>query len=199
MHLRRHLPLLAAVLFWLLSVVAVPAFASIEAGPSAQEAVEGEVGRIAPTLVPKGASFGGVTATTSEEAALLNNAAATFKEGSVYSSATRFEGNIVIQRSDIPWSVQNVRRAAGGNTPFVRNSLGEWERVNLHHVGRQEGQVIEVLQSQNAYNPATGGPLHIPGPGGPARSSTSGYWQQRLRDAIDAGLVDPAVLRQAGL
>lgn len=112
----------------------------------------------------------------------------------------RFGDNIIIQRSDIPFSVQNVRRMAGGNTPFVRNASGEWEKINLHHVGRQDGKVIEVLRSQNAYNPSTGGPLHIPGPGGPVRDLKVGeYWQQRLQSAIKAGLVPEATLRQAGL
>jgi len=51
--LRRQTPLLAAAIFWLLAVVAVPASASLGAGPGAQEVFEGEVGRLAPTLVPK--------------------------------------------------------------------------------------------------------------------------------------------------
>jgi hypothetical protein len=52
--LRRHLPLLAVAIFWLLSVLPLPAFASLEAGPGgAQEAFEGEAGRFAPTLAPK--------------------------------------------------------------------------------------------------------------------------------------------------
>lgn len=87
------------------------------------------------------------------------------------------------------------------NSPFVKNSLGEWERVNLHHVGRQDGKLIEIVQSHNAYDPATGGPLHIPGPGGPARSSgqSQRYWRERLQDAIKAGQVSPEVLKETGL
>jgi hypothetical protein len=51
--LRWQPTLLAAIIFWLLSVVvAVPAFASIDAGPEAQEAFEGEVGWELPTLAP---------------------------------------------------------------------------------------------------------------------------------------------------
>jgi RHS repeat-associated protein len=149
---------------------------------------------------PNRAAFGGVVAATREEAAFLRNAASTFGKDSVYASATRFSGNIVIQRSDIPLSLQNARRMAGGYSPFVRNSAGEWEMINLHHVGRREGRMIEVLQSQNAYNPATGGPLHIPGPGGLVRDPrlTGSYWQQRLQDLIDAGQVPQSVLRAIG-
>ena len=145
--------------------------------------------------------FGGLVGETAEESEFLRNAAATFDESSVYSTARRFSGNIVIQRSDIPFSVQNVRRMAGGNAPFVKNSLGEWEKLSLHHIGRREGKLIEVLSSQNTYNPRTGGPLHIPGPGGVTRDSTltSRYWIQRLQDAIDAGQVPQSVLHEAGL
>ena len=145
--------------------------------------------------------FGGVVANTAEEAAFLRNAAATFGDSSVFTAARRFDGSIIIQRSDIPFSVQNVRRMASGNTPFVRNSLGEWEKLNIHHVGRQDGKLIEIFSSHNTYNPTTGGPLHIPGPGSPIRDATftRNYWMQRLQDATDAGHVPQDVLRQAGL
>ena len=93
-------------------------------------------------------------------------------------------GELVIQRSDIELSPQNVQRMSSGNAPFARNSRGEWEPVVLHHVGRREGGLIEVLASQNRYNPFTGGPLHIPGTGSPIRQEgfTSTYWQQRLQE-----------------
>ena len=90
-------------------------------------------------------------------------------DSSVFRTAVRHRGNIVIQRSDIPLSIQNLRRMQSGNSPFVRNAAGEWEALNLHHVGRQDGKLIEIFSSHNTYNPATGGPLHIPGPGGPLR------------------------------
>jgi hypothetical protein len=153
-----------------------------------------------PRNAPSG-SFGGVVANTAEEAAFLRNAAATFGDSSVFSSAKRFSGSIVIQRSDIPFSVQNVRSMAAGRTPFVRNSLGEWEKLNLHHVGRQDGKLIEVLGSHNRYDNITGGPLHNPGSGSPIRDATfmQNYWRQRLQDAIESGLVSQNVLRQAGL
>ena len=144
------------------------------------------------------AEFGGVTARTSDEASFLRNASKTFSDSDVYLSARRFEGQLIIQRSDIPWSVQNVRLTARGNTPFVRNASGQWERINLHHVGRREGRLIEVIGSENRYDNVTGGPLHIPGPGGPARDRAfnTGYWQQRLRDAVEAGQVSEETLRQ---
>jgi hypothetical protein len=142
-----------------------------------------------------------VVAATAEEAAFLRNVATTVGDFSVFSSATRFSGSIIIQRSDIPFSVENVRRMALGNAPFVKNCDGEWEKLNLHHVGRQDNKLIEILSSHNTYNPATGGPLHIPGPGGPTRDGTftRNYWMQRLRDAITAGLISPDVLEKAGL
>jgi RHS repeat-associated protein len=176
--------------------------AVVMAGPAAAEFRVATAATVAPTVTgPARTSFGGVTATTEAEGTFLRNAAATFEESSVFGSATRFEGNIVIQRSDIPLSVQNVRRMASGNTPFVRNSAGEWEKLNLHHVGRRDGQLIEVLGSHNTYNPVTGGPLHIPGPGGPVRDAgmTGRYWMQRLQSARDAGLVPESVLNEAGL
>jgi hypothetical protein len=144
-------------------------------------------------------SFGGVVAKTPAEAAFLRNASATFGDKSVFTSATRFGNNIVIQRSDISMSIQNVRRMANGNSPYVRNAAGDWEKINLHHIGRQDGKVIEILSSHNAYNPHTGGPLHIPGPGGPVRNLDVGkYWQQRLQVAIDNGSVPESVLDQLG-
>jgi len=87
-----------------------------------------------------------------------------------------------------------------GNSPFVLNAAGEWETVNLHHVGREDGKIIEVLASQNSYNPATGGPLHIPGPGGPVRQPrlSQDYWQQRLEDLISSGRVSADLLQQLG-
>ncbi len=156
--------------------------------------VVGKLGRAA-------SGFGGVVGRTAEEEAFLRNAATTFREGSVFRTATRFEGNIVIQRADISWSVQNVRAMAGGASPLVRNAAGKWEALNLHHVGRQEGKLIEVFASHNKYNNKTGGVLHIPGPGGPSRSQglSMRYWQQRLQEAINAGQVPASVLQQAGL
>jgi hypothetical protein len=147
------------------------------------------------------ASFGGVVANTADEAAFLRNAAATFAESRLFTSAARFEGSIVVRRSDIPWSVENVRLMAKGCAPYVRNSKGAWERIHLHHVGRQNGKRIEVLQSYNRYDHATGGPLHIAGSGGPLRDPNFAklYWQQRLRDAISAGVVPRPVLSEAGL
>ncbi len=145
--------------------------------------------------------FGNVTARTAEEAAFLRNASVAFKGSSVFTSATRFSGNIFIQRSDIPWSIQNVRRMANGHAPFIKNARQEWEKVNLHHVGRQDSKLIEVSASHNVYSPSTGGPLHIPGPGGPLRdpAMTTQYWQQRLYDATSQGIVPSEVLEQAGL
>ena len=147
------------------------------------------------------ARWGGVAAESASEAMFLRNVSATFRQGSVFQQARRFSGNIVIQRSDIPFSVENVRRMNGGYTPFVKNHLGEWERVHLHHIGRENGKLIEVLETHNRYDNTTGGPLHIPGSGGPVRDSalTPDYWRQRLQDAINEGLVSDAVLRKAGL
>ncbi|MFO0528367.1 MAG: HNH/ENDO VII family nuclease, partial [Planctomycetota bacterium] len=130
----------------------------------------------------------------------LRNVAATFGPNSVFKTAVRHRGNIVIQRSDIPLSIENLRRMANGNSPFVKNARGEWEALNLHHVGRQDGKLIEILSSHNAYDPITGGPLHIPGPGGPLRQSRLSitYWQQRLEDLISSGQVSEDLLRQLG-
>jgi hypothetical protein len=75
--------------------------------------------------------------------------------------------------------------------PFVRNSNGEWEPIQLHHVGRETGQLIEVTRSQNAYNSSTGGPLHIPEPGGPVRQPnySQSYWQQRYKAFVASGKI----------
>ncbi|MDA8021303.1 MAG: hypothetical protein MPN21_28050 [Thermoanaerobaculia bacterium] len=143
-------------------------------------------------------SFGGVTGATDAERSFLNNVRSSFSGDSVFTSATRHRGNIVIQRSDIPLSIQNLRRMQSGNSPFVKNAAGEWETLNLHHIGRQDGKMIEVFSSHNTYNPATGGPLHIPGPGGPVRQSglAQSYWQQRFENFISSGQVSDDLLRQ---
>jgi hypothetical protein len=52
--LRRQLPLLAAATFWLLSVLAVPASASLESWPEGQEAIGWEAARSEPTVAPVG-------------------------------------------------------------------------------------------------------------------------------------------------
>ena len=144
--------------------------------------------------------FGGVVGRNATERAFLNNARATFREGSVFNRATRHRGNIVIQRSDIPVSIQNLRRMQSGNSPLVRNAAGEWENLSLHHVGRQDGKLIEVLTDHNSYDSVTGGALHIPGPGGPVRQSrlSQTYWQQRLEELISSGLVPQDMLWQLG-
>ncbi|WP_232288135.1 polymorphic toxin-type HINT domain-containing protein [Gimesia maris] len=143
---------------------------------------------------------GNVVAQTAEEASFLRNVQRTFGDDSVFTGATRHRGNIVIQRNDIDTSIENLMLMQGGNTPFARNAAGEWEKLNLHHVGRQDGMMIEIISSHNAYNPTTGGVLHISGPGGPVRQSRLSitYWQQRLEDMIDAGLVSPELLRELG-
>jgi len=146
------------------------------------------------------ATFGGVSARNASEADFLANASATFGEDSVFKSAVRFGDDIVIQRSDIEYSVQNLRRMRSGASPFVRNAKGEWETVTLHHVGRKDRKVIEVLSGHNAYNPATGGPLHVPGPGGPARQPrfSQTYWQKRYNEILNTGTVPLEVLEQLG-
>jgi hypothetical protein len=151
-----------------------------------------------PVGSPRG--FGGLVGESAAERTFLANARSTFRDGSVFSGAVRHRGNIVIQRSDIPLSIQNLRRMQGGNSPFVRNAAGEWESLNLHHIGRRDGQLIEVLASHNAYNPVTGGPLHIPSIGGPIRQSglSRTYWQQRFDDFISSGRVSPDLMRQLG-
>ncbi|QDT78563.1 hypothetical protein Mal35_20120 [Gimesia maris] len=96
---------------------------------------------------------GNVVAQTAEEASFLRNVQRTFGDDSVFTGATRHRGNIVIQRNDIDTSIENLRLMQGGNTPFARNAAGEWEKLNLHHVGRQDGKMIEIFSSHNAYNP----------------------------------------------
>ena len=164
------------------------------AGRFGDEAVE--LGRNA----TNGGRFGGVIGENAFERSFLNNAQATFREGSVFTSATRHRGNIVIQRSDIPISRQNVLNMQRGDSPFVMNAAGEWKTLSLHHVGRMDGKLIEVFSSHNTYNPTTGGWLHIPGTGGPLRQSrlSQSYWQQRLDNFIDSGLVSEDLLRILG-
>lgn len=90
---------------------------------------------------------------------------------------------------------------AGGSSSCVKNAAGDWEILNIHHVGRQEGNMIEVLESYNRYNNTTGGPLHIPGPGSPVRSpgSSTRSWRQMLQEGVKAGAVPVDVIKQAGL
>ena len=80
-----------------------------------------------------------------------------------------------------------------GQAPFVRGADGNWEPVQLHHVGRETGQLIEVTRSQNAYNSVNGGPLHIPGTGGPVRQSgySQSYWKQRYQSFVSSGQIVP--------
>lgn len=102
-------------------------------------------------LYQRGDHFGGLVAKTPAEDSFLRNAAGTFGEGSVFHSAVRHRGNIVIQRSDIPLSIENLRLMQTGRTPYVRNAVGQWEKINLHHVGRQDGRMIEILTKQRRF------------------------------------------------
>jgi hypothetical protein len=140
---------------------------------------------------PNSGRFSGITARNADEAQFLRNAEATFGDSSTWTSVTRHRGELVVQRSDIELSSQNITRMRNGQAPFVRNSNGDWEPLQLHHVGRETGQMIEVTRSQNRYNPTTGGPLHIPGPGSPIRQPnySQSYWQERYQSFVNSGQI----------
>ncbi len=123
--------------------------------------------------------FTNVQPLTAAERNFIANAQATFASSPTWTDITRHRGELVIQRSDIELTPQNLRLMAAGRAPFVRNYYGQWQRVELHHVGRNTGRMIEVLQYQNRYSPRDGGFLHIPGSGQPVRQDhyTSTYWQ----------------------
>ncbi|MGI9375216.1 MAG: HNH/ENDO VII family nuclease [Tsuneonella suprasediminis] len=135
--------------------------------------------------------FRGVTARNADEAQFLRNAEATFGDSSTWTNVTRHRGELVVQRSDIELSSQNITRMRNGQAPFVRNASGDWEPLQLHHVGRETGQMIEVTRSQNRYNPTTGGPLHILGPGSPIRQPnySQSYWQERYQGFVNSGQI----------
>ncbi|UOO82750.1 hemagglutinin repeat-containing protein [Uruburuella testudinis] len=125
------------------------------------------------------------------EFAFINSARTTFKNSQIWTAITRHRGELVIQRTDIPLTRENITRMKNGNAPFVRGSSGDWEPVVLHHVGRTTGQMIEISRSQNRYDTVTGGPLHIPGPGNPVRQSnyTNTYWKQRYQELLNTGKI----------
>ena len=135
--------------------------------------------------------FSGITARNADEAQFLRKAEATFGNSTAWTGVTRHRGELVVQRSNIELSPQNITRLRNGQAPFVRNSSGEWEPLQLHHVGRETGQLIEVTRSQNRYNPTTGGPPHIPGPGGPIRQPkhSQTYWQERYQSFVNSGQI----------
>ncbi|WP_169197006.1 DUF637 domain-containing protein [Devosia sp. MC1541] len=137
--------------------------------------------------------FTSITPKNADEAEFLANAEATFGVSSTWTGVIRHRDELVIQRADIELSDQNITRMKNGQAPFVRGANGAWEPLQLHHVGRETGQMIEVTQSQNQYNPLTGGPLHIPGPGSPLRQSgySHSYWQMRYADFVSSGLISP--------
>ncbi|MCV6610114.1 MAG: hemagglutinin repeat-containing protein [Amphritea sp.] len=135
--------------------------------------------------------FDQVEARNNDELQFIKNAEATFGQSSTWTSITRHRGELVVQRSDIELSPQNITRMKNGHAPFVKNSHGKWEPLQLHHVSRETGQMIEVTRSQNRYNNKTGGPLHIPGPGGPIRQPqfSHTYWRERYAKFVDSGHV----------
>ncbi|MBF9052258.1 hypothetical protein GTA62_07405 [Roseobacter sp. HKCCD9010] len=96
-----------------------------------------------------GGRFSGIQARNADESQFLRNAEATFGESTTWTSVTRHRGELVVQRSDIELSPQNITRMQNGQAPFVRNANGDWEPLQLHHVGRETGQMIEVTWSQN--------------------------------------------------
>jgi hypothetical protein len=137
----------------------------------------------------KGTGFSSIKPLNADEAQFLRNAEATFGESSTWTNVTRHHGELVVQRSDIELSSQNITRMRNGQAPFVRNANGEWEPLQLHHVGRETGQMIEVTRTQNRYSSTTGGPLHIPGPGSPVRQPnySQSYWKDRYQSFVDSG------------
>ncbi|WP_223215634.1 hemagglutinin repeat-containing protein [Agrobacterium deltaense] len=146
------------------------------------ESVKGTTGR-----------FENVKAQNIDEEQFIANVKTTFSNSTVWTGVTRHNGELVVQRSDIELSPQNVILMKNGQAPFVRGADGNWEPVQLHHVGRETGQLIEVTRSQNAYNSVNGGPLHIPGPGGPVRQSgySQSYWKQRYQSFVSSGQIVP--------
>ncbi|MCQ9148425.1 HNH/ENDO VII family nuclease, partial [Ochrobactrum sp. BTU2] len=137
--------------------------------------------------------FNSVQPRDADEAQFLANAEATFGNSTTWNGVTRHRNELVIQRSDIELTPQNITRMRNGQAPFVRTANGSWEPIQLHHVGRETGKMIEVTRSQNRYNSATGGPLHIPGQGGPVRQPgySQSYWQQRYQDFVNSGQIMP--------
>lgn len=137
--------------------------------------------------------FATVDARNVNEAQFLANAETTFGSSRTWTSVVRHQGELVVQRGDIELSPQNLLRMKNGQAPFVRAADGTWEPLQLHHVGRETGQMIEVTRTQNAYNSVTGGVLHIPGPGGPVRTSgyTQSYWKQRYNNLMGSGHAGP--------
>ena len=144
--------------------------------------------------------FSGITPRNADEERFLGTLRVTFGENSVWTEVTRHRGNIIVQRSDIELSIQNLRNMKNGRAPYVKDSDGKWQKVVLHHVGRKDGKLIEVMEDHNDFNHFTGGPLHIPGPGGPIQKDLSRtYWKQRFDELVKSGRVDPEILKKLGV
>ena len=125
----------------------------------------------------------------------MRSAARSFENSSVFNDVSRFDGKLVIERSDI-FTESNLRNNVAhiiqGRVPVVNG-----ERINLHHIGQSpNGPFVEILARHNRYqlNPHTGGPLHIPGlpavdHGQEWRSFVQEYWARRLQRAVEDGTV----------
>ena len=135
-------------------------------------------------------TFGGLTARTTREAADLKLLSSSLSDDSVFTSAARYRGEIIAQRSDLVFSAEHVRLMSAVPSPYVRAASGHYEKINLHHVGQRNGLLVEIPSSRNRYP----GWLHFIGQPAPRRHDMQPYWPQRLQDAIDADEINYDVL-----
>jgi len=116
------------------------------------------------------------------------------------SSVVLKNGTVVIQRSDLPLSRQNIILMSNGNAPFMKNANGKDTRVQLHHVEKQVDGVSGVLAELRDFENTSSNALHNYPYGGVVydkawESLKAQYWKDRLQQAIN-NLSSNAALRK---
>jgi hypothetical protein len=136
--LRRHLPLLAVAIFWLLSVVvAVPAFGAVEGWPEGQAGIGWEEGAEAPTLVSTANRRDCFAAPTANRRDCSAAPTVNRRDCSAAPKAGLPSGDVWLDPAELRFSQRTA--GGGGGSQTLRESLSRGWDVK----GRAIGSVIE--------------------------------------------------------
>jgi len=123
-----------------------------------------------------------------------------FGNADIFKYAVNFNGTVLIQRSDLPFSRQNVTAMSFGNAPRTYGKNGNVVSYNLHHVEKQPQGVDGVLAELVPFENTSSNALHTQYIDGGVKYDddwkkfVSDYWKFRLQQAINNGDIQADIL-----